>query len=153
MLLINPWPHCIPIRVLISCAALRRKFERVDARSLVVLSTWRKPIQTKELPGFEPRSGTPVQPVDGLDVDMKRRVMNLNRTELIHLLQLCRVTNIKSDDPLNRLNHTQLCDLVASSAVSCQISLNVHFHFSPWSSARELSVVCDMFRALWCMRS
>ena len=68
--------------------------------------------------------------------------MNLNRTELIHLLQLCRVTNIKSDDPLNRLNHPQLCDLVASSAVSSQISLDFQFHYSPWSSARELSVVC-----------
>ena len=73
--------------------------------------------QTKELPGFEPRSGTPLAPQDGLQVEMKRRVMNMSRSELIHLLQVCQVTSIKSDDPLCRLNHRQLCDLVASSAV------------------------------------
>jgi hypothetical protein len=88
-------------------------------------------MQTKELPGFEPRAGTPVVPIDGFEVDMKRRVMNLNRTELIHILQLCHVTNIKSDDPLCRLNHTQLCDLVASNAVcfpACPyVSLRMRF--------------------------
>jgi len=50
-------------------------------------------------------------------VAQKLRVMNLNRTELIHILQLCQVVNIESDDPLCRLNHGQLCALIASSAV------------------------------------
>lgn len=61
--------------------------------------------------------------------------MNLNRTELIHILQLCHVTNIKSDDPLCRLNHTQLCDLVASSAVCFAV-----WHYVSLRTQRCLSI-------------
>ena len=43
--------------------------------------------------------------------------MNMSRTELIHMLQLCEVTNIETDDPLCRLHHRKLCDLVSSNAV------------------------------------
>jgi hypothetical protein len=54
---------------------------------------------------------------EDFDVELKRRVMNMSRTELIHLLQLCEVTNIETDDPLCRLHHRKLCDLVSSNAV------------------------------------
>ena len=45
-----------------------------------------------------------------LDVEVKRRVMNMSRAELIHTLQICQVTNIETDDPLCRLHHRKLCD-------------------------------------------
>ena len=56
-------------------------------------------------------------PVEQFSADIKLRVMNLSRSELLHILQCCQVTNIETDDPLYRLNHKQLCDLVASNSV------------------------------------
>ena len=70
------------------------------------------------MPGFEPRGSTPMTAREELDVEVKRRVMNMSRAELIHTLQVCQVTNIETDDPLCRLHHRKLCDLVSSNAVT-----------------------------------
>ena len=69
------------------------------------------------MPGFEARGNTPMTAREELDVEVKPRVMNMSRAELIHTLQICQVTNIETDDPLCRLHHRKLCDLVSSNAV------------------------------------
>jgi hypothetical protein len=110
--------HTNRLKTQLKLASEARDLARDQSRLLNRVDLNKTLQSTKELPGFEMRTGTPMAPQVQLDVEMKRRVMNLSRAELIHVLQLCNVTNIKSDDPLNRLNHQQLCDLVASSAVN-----------------------------------
>ena len=108
----------IRLQSLLKLAMEAQTLTKDQSRLLNRVDIYRSLQEAKQLPDFEPRVGTPMIPAGEFEVDVRRQVFNLCRSELIHILQRCGVKGTKTDDPLCRLHHTDLAQLVLSNALA-----------------------------------